>query len=111
MMGTSPDAKVTDTNVWQFAFLPSTVVYCGALPTEAFPFLGRVVVASPLRLGWIFGPNFIRYLSCIGFLTLRIKAVSHAKWHFACSEQGRGAAQKNCTAPLISHLIGITQNL
>jgi hypothetical protein len=43
MIGTSPDATVTDTRVWQFAFLPSAVPYCGATPTEAFPFLGSAV--------------------------------------------------------------------
>jgi hypothetical protein len=43
MTGTSPEASVTDTSVWQFAFLPSTVAYCGATPTEALPFLGSAV--------------------------------------------------------------------
>jgi hypothetical protein len=43
MSGTSPEASVTDTSVWQFAFLPSAVAYWGATPTEALPFLGRAV--------------------------------------------------------------------
>jgi hypothetical protein len=32
--GTSPDASVTETSVWQLAFLPSDDAYCGATPTE-----------------------------------------------------------------------------
>ena len=34
MTGTSPDARVSHTSVWQFAFLPSAEAYCGATPTE-----------------------------------------------------------------------------
>lgn len=34
---------VTETIVWQFAFLPSNVAYCSATPTEALPFLGRAL--------------------------------------------------------------------
>lgn len=57
MMGTSPDASVIETIVWKFAFLPSTVAYCGATPTEALPFLGRAVSsmigqALPLPTNW-----------------------------------------------------------
>src|SRR3546814_1904416 len=37
MIGTSRDASVTDTSVWQFAFLPSADAYCGATPTDAVP--------------------------------------------------------------------------
>ena len=51
MTGTSPEAKVTKTSIWQFAFLPSTVAYWGATPTEALPFLGRAVssmISQPL---------------------------------------------------------------
>src|SRR5215471_1116926 len=43
MIGTSPDARVSDTSVWQLAFLPSAEVYCGATPTECSPFLGSAV--------------------------------------------------------------------
>jgi len=32
--GTSPDASVVATSVWQLAFLPSAEAYCGATPTE-----------------------------------------------------------------------------
>ncbi len=41
--GTSFEAKVSDTRVWQLAFLPSTEAYCGATPTGALPFLGNDV--------------------------------------------------------------------
>jgi putative transposase len=34
MTGTSSDASVSDTSVWQLAFLPSADAYCGATPTE-----------------------------------------------------------------------------
>src|SRR3546814_6602835 len=43
MIGTSRDASVTDTSVWQFAFLPSADAYCGATPTDAVPFFGNAV--------------------------------------------------------------------
>ncbi len=43
MIGTSLDASVTDTSVWQFAFLPSADAYCGATPTDAVPFYGKAV--------------------------------------------------------------------
>jgi hypothetical protein len=46
MNGTSPEASVTDTSVWQFAFLPSAVAYCGAAPTEAFALLRQSGVAD-----------------------------------------------------------------
>ena len=41
--GPSRDARVIDTKIWQFAFLPSAEIYCGATPTEWSPFLGKVV--------------------------------------------------------------------
>ncbi len=31
---------VVHTSIWQLAFLLSTVAYCGATPTECFPFFG-----------------------------------------------------------------------
>src|SRR3546814_1886650 len=43
MIGTSRDVSVTDTSVWQFAFLPSADAYCGATPTDAVPFFGNAV--------------------------------------------------------------------
>lgn len=43
MIDPSPEASVTDTIVWQFAFLPSTVAYWGATPTDALPFFGSAV--------------------------------------------------------------------
>lgn len=33
--GTSPRASVSDTNVWQLAFLPSAEAYCEATPTNS----------------------------------------------------------------------------
>jgi hypothetical protein len=45
MTGTSSEANVTDTKVWQLAFLPSTVAYCGATPIETLPFLGSAMSA------------------------------------------------------------------
>ncbi len=41
--GTSSWASVSETRVWQFAFLPSAEAYCGATPTECWPFFGRAV--------------------------------------------------------------------
>ena len=35
--GTSPRASVSDTRVWQLAFLPSAEAYCEATPTECLP--------------------------------------------------------------------------
>jgi hypothetical protein len=46
MTGTSPDASVSDTSVWQLAFLPSADAYCGATPTEWLPFLGKAVSST-----------------------------------------------------------------
>lgn len=43
MSGTSPDASVTDTSVWQLAFLPNAEAYWGATPTDALPFFGNAV--------------------------------------------------------------------
>jgi len=43
MTGTSLEASVTDISVWQFAFSPSAVAYCGAMPTDALPVFGRAV--------------------------------------------------------------------
>ena len=37
--GTSSRASVSDTSVWQLAFLPSAEAYCQATPTECLPFL------------------------------------------------------------------------
>lgn len=44
--GTSPEAKVSDTSVWQLAFLPNMEAYCGATPTEAVPFFGKAVSST-----------------------------------------------------------------
>ena len=41
--GTSPRASVSETSVWQLAFLPSDEAYCGATPTECLPFFGSAV--------------------------------------------------------------------
>src|SRR6266567_2657313 len=41
--GTSPRASVSDTNVWQLAFLPKADAYCEATPTECLPFFGIAV--------------------------------------------------------------------
>lgn len=41
MTGTSPEASVSDTSVWQLAFLPSTEAYSGATPIKWRPFLGK----------------------------------------------------------------------
>lgn len=43
MDGGYVDASVTDTSLWQLAFLPNAVAYWGATPTEALPFFGRAV--------------------------------------------------------------------
>jgi hypothetical protein len=43
MTGTSPQASVSDTRVWQFAVLPSAEAYCAATPTECVPFFGIAV--------------------------------------------------------------------
>lgn len=34
MTGTSPEASVSDTKIWQLAFLPKAEAYCRATPTE-----------------------------------------------------------------------------
>lgn len=44
--GTSLNANVNDTRVWQLAFLPSTEAYCGATPTERLPFFGSAVSST-----------------------------------------------------------------
>src|SRR4029077_17007153 len=41
--GTSSRASVSDTSVWQLAFLPSAEAYCQATPTECLPFFGPAV--------------------------------------------------------------------
>src|SRR6202035_3329492 len=41
--GTSSQASVSDTSVWQLAFLPSAEAYCEATPTECLPFFGTAV--------------------------------------------------------------------
>src|SRR4029077_11918658 len=41
--GTSSRASVSDTSVWQLAFLPSAEAYCQATPTECLPFFGTAV--------------------------------------------------------------------
>jgi len=41
--GTSRDASVSDTSVWQLAFLPSAEANCDAPPTECVPFFGKNV--------------------------------------------------------------------
>ena len=46
MTGTSPRARVSDTNVWQLAVLPKAEAYCGATPTECIPFFGNVVSST-----------------------------------------------------------------
>jgi hypothetical protein len=43
--GTSSRASVSETNVWQLAFLPSAEAYCEATPTECMPFFGTAVDA------------------------------------------------------------------
>ena len=40
MTGTSPDASVSDTSVWQLAFFPKVEAYCGA-PAESSAEEGR----------------------------------------------------------------------
>jgi hypothetical protein len=40
---TSPRASVSDTNVWQFAVLPTAEAYCAATPTECVPVFGTAV--------------------------------------------------------------------
>jgi hypothetical protein len=46
MAGTSSLAKVSDTSVWQLAFLPKAEAYCGATPTECVPFFGSAVSST-----------------------------------------------------------------
>src|SRR3974390_1063240 len=46
--GTSPRASVSDTSVWQLAVLPKAEAYCGATPTECWPFFGTA--AEPVCL-------------------------------------------------------------
>lgn len=46
MTGTSPEASVTDTSIWQLAFSPSAVAYWGATSTEAFQCLGDYSVGT-----------------------------------------------------------------
>jgi hypothetical protein len=41
--GTSRDARVSETNDWQFAIFPRDEAYCGATPTECAPFFGKAV--------------------------------------------------------------------
>lgn len=50
MTGTSPEASVSDTSVWQLAFLPKAEAYCGATPTEHLPFFGNAVSSTACRL-------------------------------------------------------------
>lgn len=39
--GTSPDASITATSVWQLAFFPSAEAFCGATPTECLPIFDK----------------------------------------------------------------------
>lgn len=53
--GTSSRASVSDTSVWQLAFLPSAEAYCEATPTERLSFFGTGHIVRRSCAGWLAG--------------------------------------------------------